>query len=601
MFKKQPQLKPLSALKNSERRKLLTRICNLYNLNQNDLSSELQQIILPIGCMSGKFITTTSKGLIYTDKDKKPLWFETRNNNNDIIPSVFTVWNCPFLLPIVKTHKLVIDKLKGGADLMVPGSIPPFPMEAKTGKIVGISSIDDPNVILCVGKCLLDFTQFNESGTIGRTGRGVENYHVVDDGLFMLKKSPIPKDLKIEIPKVEEKVDENENENDAEGGVAEVIDEIEQSTAVDKDHEEVIEKEKEKDEDAIKKDKDEEEDLKTLQIDIDFLFTQSLLQVLTTNKPTTPISSSSFMNDYILKSFPKRLPINLNSNLLTIKKTSWKKSYKFLKTMERDGFLKLKGKTDDFKIISFSDKSNNEKLKNFIPYKVQNSTTANTNTTSSTSTSTNNVNSNQLLSRILYKSTRKQQQLFQSLDLSQLQYHSSQQLKQILDLYISKKELIFKPNPKFIQIDDILSSSLNIPIGKIERNKILLLLQSQCTPYYKLFRSNENESEIIPIKGSIPTVKVTTATRLGRKTVTLITNLEDFNIDPKDFQHDLRVACSGSTTLGPVNGGKPSQIEVMVQGSHVSIVTKLLIEKGLNKNWIEIKENAKGKKKKKIN
>ncbi|KAF0877140.1 EIF2D factor, partial [Crocuta crocuta] len=38
---------------------------------------------------------------------------------------VYTLWSCPDLLPVFTTWPLVLEKLVGGADLMLPGLVVP--------------------------------------------------------------------------------------------------------------------------------------------------------------------------------------------------------------------------------------------------------------------------------------------------------------------------------------------------------------------------------------------------------------------------------------------------------------------------------------------
>ena len=56
------------------------------------------------------------------------------------------------------------------------------------------------------------------------------------------------------------------------------------------------------------------------------------------------------------------------------------------------------------------------------------------------------------------------------------------------------------------------------------------------------------------------------------------------------FKHNL--------TVSPVQG-KPSEVEVMVQGKQIKAVSDLLIAKGVPKRWIESADLSAEKKKKK--
>lgn len=97
----------------------------------------------------------------------------------------------------------MIGVLGKGADLMLPGTIPPFDERAVKNAVVGIVSKEKPNVIMAVGVCRLNLTQFDY--VVGRSGMAVEIIHHFDDELMKLNKEidvVIPEEVDAEIPKV---------------------------------------------------------------------------------------------------------------------------------------------------------------------------------------------------------------------------------------------------------------------------------------------------------------------------------------------------------------------------------------------------------------
>lgn len=70
------------------------------------------------------------------------------------------------------------------------------------------------------------------------------------------------------------------------------------------------------------------------------------------------------MSSYIYKN----LPI-LDSTYANIKKTSWKKTSKFLKAMAKLSYLEVKGKDEDLSIIKLMTRTN-PTIENFVPHKI---------------------------------------------------------------------------------------------------------------------------------------------------------------------------------------------------------------------------------------
>lgn len=119
MFKKPlGNLKTSAPLRNSDRRKLKQHIIQTFSLDP-DVSEEL----VPDGLLSVKFKTHTDEpGVAYLGPGGDPLWFTLGIGSEDMIPTVYTLWKKPDLLPFLSTPSAVIPVLVGGADLMIPGA-----------------------------------------------------------------------------------------------------------------------------------------------------------------------------------------------------------------------------------------------------------------------------------------------------------------------------------------------------------------------------------------------------------------------------------------------------------------------------------------------
>lgn len=556
---------------------MLGSIIKEYNLPQG-LAKESEEKILPPIIKQTTFKSPKGySGTIYTDEHQTPVWFKTKDS--ELIPTVYTLWNAPFILPIVHTHPHVIEVLEGGADLMLPGTAPPFPESIKKGSIVAIADTKDPLVVKAVGRSNLNLGQITK--VVGTTGVAVDVYHSNEDMLFKIAK------LKIKAPKepsLEVKYKEETND-DVDQGEAETTEQV-----VEPQNEET---EKEPVQESVEEPKESNEVnelanvVDTLSVeDIDHFFKRSLLQTLTQDNVKPPMPTSIFMNHIIG---------NLASdfNQIQIKKTSWKKSAKFLKAMEKEGLLKVKGKGDDLTVVSVATKETNDELKSFVPYKVKKSKPQGAQPASKLK------DNNTLIAHKFYKPNAPLRPIFNDLDFVFANMYSANEVKEILNKYIAKHSLVNERNKKTILLDDNLSSI--IPGDKVQgRDKLLTPFLNKFTEYYQLENPNlpkEDQIHKEPVRGQVPQVKIITETKIGRKVVTRTFNFEAFGINAEELAGELKVKCSGSSTIGQ-NVQNPKLTEVTVQGPHSKIVIELLTKKyGLNQQWISFDNKSKPKKK----
>ncbi|KAF3924130.1 Ligatin [Arthrobotrys entomopaga] len=167
----------------------------------------LRNTLLPESTVSAKFTTTLGpdlhpvNGIIYsgthpnssiiTDGKTRPLWVKT---DECWFPSVYTCWEGVEygVLPIVYTHAGVMEKVYGGADLMVPGVVGVRRKNhkdggdgggVKKGEVVAVADYKCENVVLAVGIAEVDM---GVDGGIGGKGKGVRILHWVGDELWSM-------------------------------------------------------------------------------------------------------------------------------------------------------------------------------------------------------------------------------------------------------------------------------------------------------------------------------------------------------------------------------------------------------------------------------
>jgi len=204
MFKKKPQIKTLSPLRSSDRRRTADRIIADYKLEPEQAEDDspeakaaateartaLRNSLLPDSALSAKFTTTSGpnlsqvNGTVYIGSheagEQRVLWFSI---DDTIYPTCYTLWHWSGIVPLLHTPTVVIQKIQGGADLMTPGLYgPPFPAGATKGAVVAVADLDNPSVPVAVGVCEIDISALKT--TAGAKGHAVKSIHWSGDELW---------------------------------------------------------------------------------------------------------------------------------------------------------------------------------------------------------------------------------------------------------------------------------------------------------------------------------------------------------------------------------------------------------------------------------
>lgn len=101
-----------------------------------------------------------------------------------MLGTVYTLWKHPQLVPLLHTPDFVLQKLRGGAPLMIPGLQrgPPFPPKATKDAIVAVASLERPSVPMVVGICEIDVASLTQ--VQGAKGHAVRGEHWDGDELW---------------------------------------------------------------------------------------------------------------------------------------------------------------------------------------------------------------------------------------------------------------------------------------------------------------------------------------------------------------------------------------------------------------------------------
>ena len=313
--------------------------------------------------------------------------------------------------------------------------------------------------------------------------------------------------------------------------------------------------------------------------EVDNLFVRSFIQAVKKTAIETPISSSTLMSDHVFKNFPR-----IDAKYKSIKKTTWKKSGRFLKHLEKLGYLSLKGMDANVTVVGITVPE--DILVNFVTHK-----------TGETKGPTSKKDNSKMTVVSLYKPANKTRSMFTNLDLDCAKTYTAVELRMVVQEYVKKHQLVIKESPKFVDLDATLraATSHDMPFP-LSRDALNTKFVQNCLPYCKILRAGEEFDAAQVKKGQPGKIKITTQTVLGRKTTTTVLNFEHFHIKPQRLAEDLKNACSGSSTVHPCKQN-PSVMEVMVQGPHGAMITEYLKSKGVPAAYIEFEDKSKGKKK----
>ncbi|CAG8497171.1 330_t:CDS:10 [Acaulospora colombiana] len=579
MFKKPlASIKPYSPLRSSDRRKFREELIRRYPTLENGESEENKSIV-PEHVEKANVKTHNGyTGVLYVDESKHPLWIRLDKDKNEfLVPSVYTLWRNPSILPKIPTFPAVISKLENGANLMIPGIA--FPTESlpdvKEGELVSII-IRDYNAPLAVG--IMDVpTNSLERGST-RKGVAVSIIHIYKDQLWSMGDKSSPPDMEegVKIDSIVEKQIKDEEHEQDEGQ------EREQRSATEVDTDFIISNEEE--EAAI------EQTARYTTAEVDDLLQASLYQALTEKLTSSvlPITSSQLYSEYIL---PSR-PIGTEKDV-DVKKSSYKQA------MEKKGVIKLKSQRGETFLIRVD--RDNEELKNFRSHKTVEKAAKPHALDEENKLSNSNNTASEIQIAEVYKPKGAVAELFEIQGKSKEGIYDFREIRQTVLGYVNSRDLADKRNRRYITLDENLREVLadkkfEDPLpDKMTQDDLFQHIRERMEEYHSVtFPGNDPELR----KGSPKHLQILEATRSGNKMVTIIRGLEDYGINPDDLVEPLKKLCASSVTVSttPQSSPKKPLYEVTIQGPQTTSVKEYLINtKGIPKKYITATPAKKGK------
>ena len=296
------------------------------------------------------------------------------------------------------------------------------------------------------------------------------------------------------------------------------------------------------------------------------------------------------------------------SQQLQIKKTSWKNIKKFIKSLDKEQIVKSKENSGHETVILDIDFDDTAIL-DFKPYRLPKKEAA---TGSSQARDEKGADGDESVGQKLqvvsyFKPTAKLQPLFSS---TTKQLFTPPEVRELITTYLESENLTSETNKRLVKLDPTLanavfdgSGSLDKEVlakGSVPRDALIDRVLHAMASSYAIVRNGADPGTVKAKSGAPPKVHVALETRSGNKTVTKVSGLEAYFVNPKLLADELRKVCAGSTSVEPLAGAakkheKPVE-EVMIQGPQKDAVIKALGKRGIDKRWIETVDKTKGKK-----
>ncbi|KAG1728969.1 uncharacterized protein EDB91DRAFT_1085903 [Suillus paluster] len=528
---------------------LKQRVIQTFSLDQ-DVGEDL----VPEGLLSVKFRTHIhERGVAYLGPSGDPLWFTLERDSEDLIPTVYTLWKKPDLLPSLSTPSSKIPDLVG-ADLMIPegplcsadSSSSPAQLVSITRHIRDLTRIGPP---LAVGRLAVGSRALS---AVGAKGKAVFVLHAWNDHLFDMGHKGNPPGLA-------------GSDVSKEPSVAALG-----STQLDKPTP-TIELTKE---------------------DVSTILHAALLQAIKNMSSSTqtsvfPMTASTLYSTYILPSQPASSPSQPDiSTPIDIKHSSHKSLAHFLKSAEKQGLLKLK--EIKYELMVFSVTTAHADVVAHRPYiSLKDEFLRKKQREEKEQTRVRNRKVTKL-----HKPHLQSLKLFADAGFDTSTLYTHMDIKTVLDKYVTDRKLVDVHDPSYVDVgaDKLLRTTIwtGGPAKMVffKREKVIEYLSHKMQNWYKI-RVEGRDTVPKCREGRLKPILVEAKIIRGRRARTTITGFEPFLLGAVDLAKELRTRCASSTSVSPVPG-KSSGMKVSVQGRQIKAVTAFLASRGVPKRWVRI-------------
>lgn len=517
-------------------------------------------------------LTHCGTQVVYYLCDRIPLLIEVSiEQQRYLVPTVYFLWRAPDLLPTMVTHDPVVERLRAGADLMLPGVIvdrrpgrPPYGRLTR-GQLVSVATVTNraPVGVGVTARCSDDMYMS------GGRGKAVLLLHVVGDYLWREgSRCAIPQlgvpDLLAALNAVDGAAPVCDSAADRKVGVEhEVVD------ATVGDVTETVEalslrefQETCDDPRSVNEEKSESA------VDMDQLLYDAFRQACKcyAKKIEFPILVSSFYAKYMQPN---------SSVSLDVKKSSYKKISKFLDSMQKKSLVEVKELSKGVQSI-ISINVDHPEIQKFRVIKFEKETAEEGEVPAPKGNKFHTKPFESITE--LYAVSGNVAPLFKMMKANKGDVFSAGEVRQLITTYVKTHQLVDPDSKTHVLPDAVLTqcvlgqTSAPGPVTWSHLHETCLLRMS---PVYRLQLAGEKP---LLRRGAVPCIEISTAIRSGNKKVTHVLNLPVFGIDPHEFAHRCQVGVGASTSVGDAAHRTSGTVQLMVQGNQVRFVGQLLQE-----------------------
>uniref|UniRef100_A0A8C9JVR2 Eukaryotic translation initiation factor 2D n=2 Tax=Panthera tigris TaxID=9694 RepID=A0A8C9JVR2_PANTA len=479
----------------------------------------------------------------------------------------YTLWSYPDLLPAFTTWPPVLEKLVGGADLMLPGLVvPPAGLpQVQKGDLCAIALLGN-RAPVAVGVAAMSTAEMLTSGL---KGRGFSVLHTYQDHLWRSGDKSSPPSLAplaLDPPDLSEEKESVQADPTLQGDLRRLtLEGEEENGEVQRMCEEKSLSEASEDP-SVRGLNPDPTDSKTLQEQMDELVQRCFLHALKcqVRKADLPLLTSTFLGSHMLSCCPE-------GRQLDIKKSSYKKLSKFLQHMQQEQIIQVKELSKGVESIVAVDWKH-PRITSFVIAEP-----------SPTSQTIQEGSREQPYHppdiKSLYCVPASMTLLFQESGHKKGSILEGGEVRMIIINYVKRNDLVDADNKNLVKLDPILCDCI---LEKNEQHTVMKLpwdsLLTRCLeklqPVYQVTFPGQ---EPIVKKGRICPIDITLAQRASNKKVTVVRNLEAYGLDPCSVAAILQQRCQASATVTPAPGAKDS-LQVQIQGNQVHHLSRLLLE-----------------------
>lgn len=562
MFIKPFKIKSNVRLRNTDRKRLRAQLEAQYpHLSVSQLDE-----VCPVGrggeLFQLRLLCHGGEAVVAYCLDAEPIFFE--QDGGCLVPTVYTLWRLPSLLPYLCTWEAVIERLAGGADFMAPGlaGYSEHLSEARPGDAVAIRVAGGGRAAVAVGR-LLQSPQALMAEP--RAGKAVAVAHVLGDQLWVHGGKRPP-------PELEGDSSEDDEDSQQQPQVHEADNKTEDSpSGADQQLFAPSEEPPPPAEAQEETKKEEEQEPEETTATMDALLESCVLSALR-SKLVLPLLASSLYSSHVLPRCPP-------GRQLDIRRTSYKKLSTYLAHLQSEGVLSLKETSPGVQSI-VSVRREHPRLRGIChmdlpPAEPPKADGYRFPTIRELRTVTAAV-------LPLFPGRSKGRAL--GLD----------EVRAVIRGYVKENELQDPQDKSLVCMDPRLSDVAACSSERLSWEELFNRVLSRMQPAHEVTPAGGGTAVVH--RGALPPISFAVAQRTGNKKVTLVEGLEAYGIDTSQLAHEVQVGVAASTSLTPLANGKQ---QLLVQGNQVAFLERLLTGSsyGVPRKYLKGLEHAVGKKK----